>query len=415
MDYRKDGLRIIFKDNSQKKFFHQISLYYGKNWANKLSKELNRSLPRIYDYSNGRSKISKKQLGILCKSLKINKSQISPIIKEIEPTWGCVKGALVTNQRHKKKLSEWGRKGAYRIQELYPDQRLKWIEKGIKKAGKIGSSVQLPTMLEKRVIRKLNDFDYELHKTIEKKSEYFNIDLLINSIPIEILSSPHSKGNMFFKILEIKHKSHILKKRFFIIVEDYKDYPDAILLSIEDGIIPVSLEYLKILKSYLATKNKTYIKKLIKIAESESTRFIRGNYNQTYGAAKRELLRYNNTERIVSKLLNYLDLEGKVMLKSKFSTFTIPDNHFNLGKNQYFIFISSVKDVRHALRNHVGYSYMIKRIYNRNYKTFSIILTNKPMRIKSGRLFRFYKKYVDLNYIGSLSDLLEDTHKLTFK
>lgn len=398
--------RVVFRDAFQNRMFNEIINKLGKGWSRNLCEVLDRSPEVICGYSKGKYNISLGQLNLLCKIFELDEHLVTDEIQTFySANWGSSRGAAITNSKHRHELSAWGRKGAYAIQAKYPVERFAWIEKAVMKAGKRAAAVQPLTFLELKVLRKLPKNSLKIHETVENDYEYGNIDFICNEQPIEVISNPHNKGEMFCRIMDVVSKSRMMKKRFFIVFEDFGLHPDAVLLAIEEGIVPVSLNTLNLLNRYLLRRKRGTVERLVETAKSEALKAISRRQRQMAGAAKREMNKMYPFEQTVHDSLKHLHSQGKIILKSRYGTFAVPDNFADTNDGRYVFLVTkrcgTTNSLRSSLRDHAGYSYMLKKIYGK-YKVISVIITPRTLELETGKAFKFYTKNVDYRIIGNL-------------
>ncbi|MHA1348300.1 MAG: hypothetical protein ACTSQM_00880 [Candidatus Odinarchaeia archaeon] len=113
------------------------------------------------------------------------------------------------------------------------------------------------------------------------------------------------------------------------------------------------------------------------------------------------------------KPLGKVILESKHMkyeLKTEYSTYLVVDNCFTLNNTRYYLqisYIGSGESIRKTVKRHAGYSWLIKKLYDNNAKTFSIFCVDKKhlQRAKDSIEIRRASLLIDIILLVSLEEL----------
>lgn len=407
--------RVVFKRGYQKKLLYKVKEFleeFDENWVVLLSKILGKNQSSVYNHINEKFFMNIRDIKSLLNLVPIlNENEIvTKIEKILEPNWGAKRGAFVTNKKYKKQLSKWGRKGAEELKRRYDEsKRRSWRQSGIFKGGLISAERQKLTSTEQRLLKsykKLFNFQIEVHKTFKIKNVSRNIDFVFSKnnekIIIETSGSIRSKSESFFKILEAMEKREFLRKKYkikeFFLHFKSKFRPlDTLLLAIEKDFIPTVD-----IKKHFQILNETIKRKslegcLIKLRQKYKSE-IEQNLEKMKAAALREKYKTPNpTETLVNELLQVSNLNpnGKTLLKTKYGTFTVVDNFFVLNNVKWYVCVSkSKRGLREILRNHIGYSFMIREIVDKKAKIMSIILLEEDRNV-IGKTKKLCDKWID--------------------
>lgn len=476
-----DSHRVIFFECIQRKLLElarkrALQDFPNRPWYATVADVIQMSPRMVHYYCSGKGALTVAQVKALMSFIPLKMTELQGQIKDIrEGYWWCSNagkacfskygithfrelgrrgGAKVGKMQFEKYGSEYfrrmgklgGKLGYNAILERYPEMIPIWRRKAAILGGERSAEKQPLTKQQGELVRQnkslglVHGLDFKVNYTIKFDGTSYNFDTTYfqNSVPIaveEITEVAPSRACAFSRILDVIERKKWLRKYGLEIAtlftfrkiknvgREFKFPPDAILVLIEEGVIPISDEDIvgrsEVIKCIYKGESPTeYLHNLrrqttndISLRQKFMERLARGEKSRPM----------NQTESLIHEKLKHLGLspKGKMILKSIYGTFMVPDNHFTINDEKWFAFVSTTtaSSLRIHIARHAGYAFMLKRIFDQSAKCLTATLGGgDPLEtLADNKWVRYLSKFSDLIVADQNLNALDQLYKLTGK
>ena len=457
-----DSCRVIFFGGMQHKLLElarktALQDFPNRPWYKIVAGVIGMSPRMVYYFRSGRGAFTVAQVKALATFIPMELNELQGQIKDIRKEyWWCSKaGKACFGKYGRAYFYELGRKGGAKVGKM---QFEKYGPEYFRRMGKLGGKLGYNALLqkhanmipiwrrkaailggeksaEKQPLTKQQDnlvghntslglaqgFDFKVNYTIKSDGTSYNFDMAYfqNSTLIAVEETTEvapSRACVFSRVLDAIERKEWLRKNGWEIAtlstfrkiknvrREFKFPPDAVLVLIEEGVIPIFDDDMV---------GRSEVIKCIHKGESP-TKYLHNLRRQIIGdislrqkfmerLAKGEKSRpMNQTELLIHEKLNHLGLspKGKIILKSIYETFMVPDNCFTIDDEKWFAFVSTTTatSLRNHIARHAGYAFMLKRIFDPAAKCLTVTLGggNPLEKLADNKWVRYLSKFSDL-------------------
>jgi len=272
-------------------------------------------------------------------------------------------------------------------------------------SGAAGQKLTEREKIVKNEIDKLG-FDIKPHKTIfennfdfafEKEGELKAVE--------EVLGFRKKKGSLFFDILSLYEKYKSIRKKyavpFFVstwskvdLGHKFERTPLELLIwALEKGIIPIlqDCDFFNETRKNALFHEDSEEPKILEFLKND---LDNRKTNLRKGALAQLRQPFDGLEKASHEKLiaNNLPARGKKLFKTKYGTFTVADNYFEINGRQFAVFVS-----RSDINGVIGSAALVKELVSPTIKTIGIVLSRK-CRHETLLQKTLLKTYVDYFY-----------------
>lgn len=322
----------------------------------------------------------------------------------------------IQRERWLKALKSWESKDIR--QKAVKSLKERYGKNYFRELGLKGSSNQKLTKREELVKKKISnmDFDVEHHKTIldnnfdfayKKENELKAVE--------EVLGFKKKKSLIFYEILVLyeKYKKLIQKYKIPFFVSTWYEvdlkykkerFPMELLIwASKKGMHPILMDsdFFNNLREQILSEST--------INNFETIGFLKNNLKEREHLLKRGAVSQSNQsfDKLEQKVHDVLETmclnpHGKKLMKTKYNTFTVPDNYFEINGEKIAVFVSKTD-----LVGIIGSAAIVKELISPKIKTIGLIENKDKIKLKTNAQNTLLNSYVDYFY-SSLSELEEN-------